>query len=102
MSDPTAENLIKIKQLRDEAKFEEALDLIHNLEDSGTISIESNLDCQILKGEIFCWLGRYSKTLEICEQAYQESQRIGTDIQSFDILIFKLLALIGLKDTDKL
>ena len=86
MSDPKPEDLKKIEQLRDEAKFEEALDLIRNLENSGVLSPESNLDCQILKGEIFYWLGRHSETLEICEQAYQESQRIGTSVQSYDAL----------------
>jgi tetratricopeptide (TPR) repeat protein len=93
MLESIEDEITRVKQLRDKAKFEEALDLIHRLEVSGSLSPDSNLDCQILKGEINYWLGQYSDALEISEHAYQESQRIGTVNQSFDSLIWKLSAL---------
>jgi len=101
MPDSIEDKLKKAKQLRDEAKFKESLEMTSILEKTGNVSPESNLNCQILKGEIFFWLGRYGETLEICEQAYQESQRIGTDVQSFDALIFKLLVLWDLGDINQ-
>lgn len=96
MSDPKPEDLKKAEKLRDKAKFEEALELISNLENSRDLSPSSNLDCQILKEEILFWLGRYSEVLEICEKNLQESQRIGTNVQSFDVLIFQLNAFLYL------
>ena len=58
------------------------------------------MDCQVLKGEIFYWLGQYSEALEIFEHAHQESQRIGTVTQTFDSLIWKLCTLANLEETD--
>jgi len=98
MLDSIEVDIKRVKQLRDKAKFEEALDLIRKLEESGSLSPRDNLDCQILKGEIFSWLGKYDESIEILENAYQESQQIGTAIQSFDSSIWRLSTLAYLEE----
>ncbi|MHA1941975.1 MAG: tetratricopeptide repeat protein [Promethearchaeota archaeon] len=98
MLDSIEVDIKRVKHLRDEAKFEEALELIRKLEESGSLSPRGNLDCQILKGEIISWLGKYDESIEILESAYQESQRIGEVTHSFDSLIFELCNFAYLND----
>ncbi|MFX0080907.1 MAG: tetratricopeptide repeat protein [Candidatus Hodarchaeota archaeon] len=100
MSDLKRKQLADVKQLMYKAKFDEALDIIENLEKQELFKPEDELLSLILRGKIYLYRGEPWNTIEISEKAYQLSQKLGKSTESIDALILKARALFGKKTHD--
>lgn len=89
MSDPRPEELIRIEKLMNEAKYEEGLELVDNLENKEDISEDMKLKLLYLKGLIFTRQIQLNKPVEIGEQLYQLSQKSGYTLGVFEGLLLK-------------
>ncbi|MHA2130052.1 MAG: tetratricopeptide repeat protein [Promethearchaeota archaeon] len=81
--------IIRAKELLQEAKFDEALEIIEQFENFESPSPENQLSALLLKGKIYQYKGRYKKMVNISERAYQMSQKLGFISETIDALCLK-------------
>ena len=86
--------LIHAKQLRDDGKIKEAFQVVLELEKKDDISPQELLSCKLLKVKLLFWLGNSSDALKCAEDIYQESQKQGDLLSSFDALTLQTHNLI--------
>ena len=92
--------LVHARELTDQAKFEEALEIIENFENVESLLPEDQLSALLIKANVYRYTHQYEKRLKICERAYQMSQDLGLLSESIEALIGKaIIAFIG--DFDK-
>jgi len=96
MPDPALEEIERGWELLNEGQEEEALELVREIEKRGGITQEEDLRCQILKGILVCFLGRFEEALKIGKKAYQESLRLEKPLLSIDVIFMEWVALIQL------
>lgn len=89
MSDLKNKELTHAEQLIEKGKFEEALQVIINYEKKGGLTNFDLLSCHLLKGSVLNMLGRFREVLTLAKLAYQESQKLGKNLQTVDSLILK-------------
>jgi tetratricopeptide (TPR) repeat protein len=77
-----------------QAKFDDALQKISNLELEVPSDSEEQLSIMILKGKIYFYTEKYKKCLEIGDLAYKLSQKLGNISKSVDALLLKSLKMI--------
>ena len=100
MSKLLPKELIHASELIDQAKFEEALEIIENFENIESLQPEDQLSALLLKAMIYTYNQEFEKRLEISEHAYQMSQDLGLIAESVEALIGKaIIAFLG--DLDK-
>ena len=102
MSHSESKELIKVKKLIDECKFDEADQLIKNFEEKGGHTLHDIVLCHLLKCELLLWRGLYGDVLKLAEQTYKESLGLGKNLLSVDILLILANALVWLFQADKL
>ncbi|MFX1376890.1 MAG: tetratricopeptide repeat protein [Promethearchaeota archaeon] len=83
------EEFSQAEELVYQAKFNEAVELINNLEKTETKDSIDQLQRILLQGKIHCYLGQYKKATDIGEIAYQLSQKLEPVIESVDALLLK-------------
>ena len=83
------EELSHIYQLIYKAKFNEALNFFEYLEQKGEKKSKDELSCLILKGRIYCYMGKYKLAFNIGELGYQLSQKLGHTLESIEALVIK-------------
>ena len=94
------EELGKAKELLDQAKFGEALEIITNFENVESLLPEEQLSALLIKARIYIYTQQYEKSVKISERAYQMSQDLGLVYESIEALLGKaFIAFIG--DLDK-
>ena len=81
--------LAHARELNDQAKFGEALDIIENFEKRESLSPEDQLSALLIKGNIFFYTQQIEKCLKIYDQAYQMSQDLGLVSESIEALVGK-------------
>ncbi|MFX1470481.1 MAG: tetratricopeptide repeat protein [Promethearchaeota archaeon] len=92
--------LAHAKELVDQAKFGEALEIIENFENVESLLPEDQLSVLLIKARIYRYTHQYENRLKISERAYQMSQDLGLVPESIEALIGKaIIAFIG--DFDK-
>jgi len=92
--------LVYARELTDQAKFEEALEIIENFENVESLLPEDQLSALLIKARIYRYTHQYENRLKISEHAYQMSQDLGLVSESIEALIGKaIIAFIG--DFDK-
>jgi len=96
MPDSTLEEIERGWELLNEGQEEEALEIVREIEKRGDITQEEDLRCQILKGILVCFLGRFEEALKIGKKAYQESLRLEMPLLSIDVIFMEWVALIQL------
>lgn len=89
MSDSIFKELTYAEQLMYQAKFEDALNIITNLEKNKINQTKDQLSILNLKSKIYCLKGQYKKAVEVGELAYQLSQKIGLIPKIIDSLVIK-------------
>jgi len=92
--------LAHARELIDQAKFGEALEIIENFENVESLLPEDQLSALLIKASVYRYTHQYEKRLKISERAYQMSQDLGLVSESIEALIGKaIIAFIG--DFDK-
>ena len=92
--------LVHARELVDQAKFGEALEIIENFENVESLLPKDQLSALLIKGRIYRYTHQYENRLKISERAYQMSQDLGLVSESIEALIGK--AIIGfIGDFDK-
>ncbi|MHA2400876.1 MAG: tetratricopeptide repeat protein [Promethearchaeota archaeon] len=94
--------LILVRQLIDESKFDDAQLLISNFEEKGGHTLYDRVSCYLLKCELLLRQGLYEDLVKFADQAYKESLELGKNFLSVDILLIMANALLWLKQYDKL
>jgi tetratricopeptide (TPR) repeat protein len=79
--------LAHARELMDQAKLDEAFEIVENFEKVGSLSPEDQLSALLIKGKIFRYKLTPSKALHIFEGAYQLSQKLGLEVESVEALI---------------
>ncbi|MHA1692116.1 MAG: tetratricopeptide repeat protein [Candidatus Heimdallarchaeaceae archaeon] len=65
-------NLENIRKLISEGKYEEALEDLENIEKKGEFGEKKQINCQILKSEIYNKTGKYEEALSFAEEALEK------------------------------
>ncbi len=102
MSHSEPKELIRVKQLLDDCKLDEAHQLIKNFEEKGGHALYDLVLCHLLNCELLFWRGLYEDVVKLAEQTYKESLRLGKNLLSVDILLIMVFALVWLDQSDKL
>ncbi|NVM36818.1 MAG: tetratricopeptide repeat protein, partial [Candidatus Lokiarchaeota archaeon] len=89
MLDSILEELTHAEHLMYQARFEDALKILTNLEKKETSITKEQLSILILKGKICCYKEQYKIAVEIGEKAYQLSQKLGIISKIIDSLLLK-------------
>ncbi len=81
--------LSQAKQLMNESKFKEAIEVINELEDKNDLTIQDQLEIHHLKSSLLLELGYMNKALKYVELAYKESKQLKNKFQIIDVLFTK-------------
>ncbi|HEC38073.1 MAG TPA: hypothetical protein ENI29_07545, partial [bacterium] len=100
MSLQIPEKLSHVRKLIDQAKFNEALEIIENFENSESLSPEDQLSALLIKARIYTYTREYEKNVEVSSRAYEISQELGRASESVEALIGKAY-IIFIDDLDK-
>jgi len=93
--------LLLLEKLNEEGKYEDAFQIIFDLEQKGDLSPFERLSCDLIKGSVMIMLGRYNEVLSLAERIAQESQKLGKKLQIVDAIILKSRALYWLRRLDE-
>ncbi|KKN57294.1 hypothetical protein LCGC14_0563750 [marine sediment metagenome] len=89
MSDSRPKELLRVEQLINEVKFEEALKIIENFEIKEPLTSEDQLSMLLLKGRIYGYNNQFEDAVTIGEQAYLMSQKLELVSESIEALFLK-------------
>jgi tetratricopeptide (TPR) repeat protein len=89
MPNPLPKELVQAKELMDQARLDEALEIIEKFERGETIGPEDHLSTLLIKGKIYLYKRQTRKALQIYEVAYQISHDLGLVPESIEVLIGK-------------
>ncbi|MHA1992711.1 MAG: tetratricopeptide repeat protein [Candidatus Hodarchaeales archaeon] len=81
--------LTHARELMDQAKFEEALDIIKNFEKKGTLTQKIALTADIMIGLIYNYKYQWKKAMQIGDRVYKEGREIGDLSLTVDALLLK-------------
>ncbi|MHA2182165.1 MAG: hypothetical protein ACXAAH_12165, partial [Promethearchaeota archaeon] len=96
MPNPLPKELVQAKELMDQARLDEALEIIEKVERGETVGPKIHLSTLLIKGKIYLYKRRTRKALQTYEVAYQMSQDLGLAPESIETLIGKAnIGLIG-------
>jgi len=91
MSNSVSNELIVMKNLFNEGKFEEILQLTKDIEQNQTFTQEELLRTKGYKGLSYLFLGQFETALKIAEEIYQKSEELKLIAVSLDALFLKEL-----------
>jgi tetratricopeptide (TPR) repeat protein len=94
------EELARARELMAQAKFEEAFEIIEQLEKDESLSPEDQLSVLLIKGLIFAHTREHEKLVKNSERTYQLSQDLGLVPESVQALIGKAY-IVFIGDLDK-
>ncbi|MFX0024130.1 MAG: type IV pilus biogenesis/stability protein PilW [Candidatus Hermodarchaeota archaeon] len=89
MFHPEIKDLSSIKQLRAEGKIKEALQVVLELEQEEDLSHKELLSYKLLEADLLRILGKFLDAVEIAKEIFQEFQKLGDLVSSFDALIIQ-------------
>jgi tetratricopeptide (TPR) repeat protein len=96
------EELLQAEKLIDDAKVNEARELLTNFEKKESLTLHDRVASHLLRADLLYQQGRYGESLALAEQTYKESLELGKNLQSVDCLIFMAKSLFWLGKLDKL
>ncbi|MHA2334392.1 MAG: tetratricopeptide repeat protein [Candidatus Hodarchaeales archaeon] len=79
--------IVLVKTLIDDEKYDDGLAIIEKLERRENLAIDDQIVCQLLKCTLLNRLGRYQETLKLAEDVLNESRCQGKHFQVIDALI---------------
>ena len=86
---PEIKGLNSVKQLREEWKLKEALEIILELEQRDNLSLKESLSYKLVKADLLELLGNELKAIELAKEIFQESQKLGDIVSSLDALLIQ-------------
>ncbi len=89
MPEPDHKDLRYAENLRREGKFQEALDIIDNIEKKGPLAPRDQLTLLISKGKILIPFQRHGEIIRVGKMAYRLSQSLETTNETITSLLFK-------------
>ncbi len=89
MFDPEIKGLNSVRQLREEGKIKEALQIILKLEQTEDLSLKELLSYKLAKADLLRSLGNYSDAIEIAQETYDGFQSLGDLVSSLDSLLIQ-------------
>ncbi|MHA2006538.1 MAG: tetratricopeptide repeat protein [Promethearchaeota archaeon] len=89
MPESNPKDLRYVENLRREGKFQEALEVINNIEKKRTLTPNANLSLLISKGKILTMLQRFVETVRVGKLTYRLSQSLGKTNEKITSLLFK-------------
>ncbi|MFX1464755.1 MAG: tetratricopeptide repeat protein [Promethearchaeota archaeon] len=92
MTQPEIKVLIQAKHLMEEGKLKEASQIILELEKSADLTHQELLSYKLLKADLLVRLGNNLDGIKIAEDIFQEFQKQGDLLSSFDALIIQAYA----------
>ncbi|MFW9943301.1 MAG: hypothetical protein ACFFFT_19860 [Candidatus Thorarchaeota archaeon] len=87
MSNFENKELIQAKQLMEEGKVQEPFQILLELEKRDVLSPQELLSCKLLKVKLLHKLGNHLDAIKTAEETFQESQKQGNLLLSFDSLL---------------
>ncbi|MFX1242642.1 MAG: tetratricopeptide repeat protein [Promethearchaeota archaeon] len=93
MSDLMDKEFNNVEQLINQAKFNEAFQLITILEKKIDENTNEHVELLILKGKLYSYQQKYKEAVELGERAYLLSTKIGISSKTIDALIIKAYVL---------
>jgi len=93
--------LTRARQLINEGKLDEALQLMNNYEEKGEITLEDLVKCHLLKCELFFQQDLYENVVTLAEKTYKESLGLEKKFLSIDALMLTAQALLPLNRLDR-
>jgi len=89
MFHPEIKGLSPVKQLVEEGKIKEALQIVLELEQGDDISLKELLSYKLVKANLLRELGNYSDAIEVAKETYKEFQKLGDLVSSVDALLIQ-------------
>jgi tetratricopeptide (TPR) repeat protein len=93
--------LIRAKQLINEGKFDEVLQLMKNFEKRGDRSRNDLVSWHLLKCDILSQQGLHKELFQLAEQTYKDSLGLGKSLLSVDALYYWALASMRSRNREK-
>ncbi|MHA2180356.1 MAG: tetratricopeptide repeat protein [Promethearchaeota archaeon] len=81
------EELIRVSELIDQVSFEEALEIIEELEKDESLSPKDQVSVILMKGRIYHYSNQFEKQVKVYRSAYQISRNLGMVPESIEALI---------------
>ncbi|MFX1480085.1 MAG: hypothetical protein ACFFCI_18350 [Promethearchaeota archaeon] len=81
--------LNQVNQFIDEGKVKEAFKFISELEQRDDFSFKEKISCKLVKANLIAQLGNYLDAIKGAEAIFQESQKVGDLLSSFDALVIQ-------------
>ncbi|MFX1495655.1 MAG: hypothetical protein ACFFBZ_15330, partial [Promethearchaeota archaeon] len=82
-----SKEIIQAKKLIDVSNYDEALQLIKDIEENEETNFHNKISCHLLKCNIFIQQGLYDKAFKLAEKTYENSLRLGINLFSVDALL---------------
>ncbi len=95
------EELLQAEKLTDDAKVNEAHELLDNFEKKESLSLHDEVASHLLRADLLFQQGRYEEVLTLAEQTYNDSVKLGKNLQSVDCFILMAESLLWLVKYDK-
>ena len=101
MSYKEPKELVRVKQLINVSKLDDADQLIKKFEEKGGHTLHDIVLCNLRKCELLGERGLYEDAIKLAKQTYKESLELGKNLLSVDILSIMALSLLRLHQSDK-
>ncbi|MFX0037238.1 MAG: tetratricopeptide repeat protein, partial [Candidatus Hermodarchaeota archaeon] len=89
MFHPEIKGLNSVKQLIEEGKIQEALQIVLELEQGEDLSLKELLSYKVVKANLLNGLGNFLDAIEIAKEIFQEFQKLGDLVSSLDALLIQ-------------
>ena len=86
--------LSQAKNLYEEYRYKDALQIINDLEKKQNYTVQEQFEIHYLKSSLLHELGHMIEALEYAELAYKESQQLKNNLQIINVLISKIILLL--------
>ncbi|MHA1916604.1 MAG: tetratricopeptide repeat protein, partial [Promethearchaeota archaeon] len=81
-----SEKFITVNELREKGNYNEALNLVLNIENNKKLTTEDRVECKLLKGWVYLDKGKVNEALEISEELYRNNREMGNEIRVLDAI----------------
>ena len=96
------EELLRAEKLIDDAKVNEAHELLNNFEKKESLTLHDKVASHLLRANLLFQQGRYEESLTLAEQSYNESLGLEKNILSVDCFINMAESLFWLRKLDRI
>jgi len=86
MFHPEIKGLNSVRQLIEEGKCKEALQIVLELEQGKDLSLKEILSYKLVRADLLLLLGNFLDAIEIAKEIFQEFQKLGDLLSAFDAL----------------